>query len=199
MSQVTLIRPGLTEFDRQHRIQGSLDLPLNAEGELEIDEIFELLQNEGLEVLYCSPTNPAVSTAEYLGERLGIPVKTLEGLSNCDLGLWQGRTIEEIKSQYPKVYKQWRESPGSVCPPGGEANSETLERSMKSLVKPLKKEVRFGLVVCEPLATLISCNLRGCKHELPATYCCRERGPLVEKLDVVSVNGEPRATVVSSS
>ena len=75
MFQVTLIRPGLTEFDRQHRIQGSLDLPLNAEGELELDTIFESLQGEDLEVLYCSPTNPASSTARQLGERLGIPVE----------------------------------------------------------------------------------------------------------------------------
>jgi phosphoserine phosphatase len=199
MFQVTLIRPGLTEFDRQHRIQGTLDLPLHAEGEIEIDNIYEAIRDEKLEILYCSPTNPAAATAERLGERLGIPVKELEGLANCDLGLWQGRTIEEIKSRYPKVYKQWRESPDRVCPPGGEANTESLERSMKSLVKPLKKETRFGLVVCEPLATLISCSLRGCKHELPAAYRCRERGPLVEKLVVESINGEVRATPVGSS
>ena len=196
MFQIVLIRPGLTDFDLQHRIQGSLNLPLCTEGELEIDALIEPLRDSGIEVLYAAPTDPARSTAERLGEALGIPVKELDGLSNCDLGLWQGLTIEEIRRKYPKVYKQWKDSPDSVCPPGGEDNTDALQRAMKALGKPLKRKISFGLVVCEPLATLLSCALRQAKHELPVAFRCSERAPLVEELLVESIAGGVKATAV---
>lgn len=196
---ITLIRPGQTEFDRQHRIQGSLDLPLTTEGEAEVEAILNQLQESAIEVLYTAPDNPALATAERIGQVLEIPVKPLEGLTNCDLGLWQGLTVEEIKRKYPKVYKQWKESPDSVRPPEGDENTESLSRAMKSLSKPLKREIPFGLVVSEPLATLLSCQLRQVPHKLPAAYCGRDRAPLVERLEVQSVKGEVIATSVGSS
>lgn len=198
MFSLTLIRPGATEFDHQHRIQGALDLPLSADGESEIDAVAEEVRASGIEVIYTSPNEPALSTAQRLGEALQIPVKTLEGLSNYDLGLWQGLTIEEIKHKYPKVYKQWKESPDRVCPPEGEENTEALKRAMKALAKPLKREIPFGLVVCEPLATYLSCSLRNCKHELPRSYCKNERPALVEQLEIEAVDGLLKATAVSS-
>jgi len=198
MFSLTLIRPGSTEFDEQHRIQGALDLPLSSHGESEIETTIQQLRSSGIEVIYTSPNEPAVSTAQRIGEALSIPVKPLEGLSNCNLGLWQGLTIEEIKRKYPKVYKQWKESPDSIKPPQGEERMEALERAMKSLSKPFKREIPFGLVVCEPLATYLSCRLRHSKHELPSTYCEKERVPLVEQLEIQSADGELKATVSSS-
>jgi len=198
MFSLTLIRPGSTDFDEQHRIQGSLDLPLSAEGESEIEAIIERLRSAELEVIYCSPNEPALSTAHRIGKTLSIPVKELEGLSNCNLGLWQGLTIEEIKRKYPKVYKQWKESPGRVKPPQGEDNDDALARALKALSKPFKKGVALGVVVCEPLATYLSCSLKQSKHALPNSYCEKEKAPLVEQLELESTDGEVRATVVGS-
>ena len=199
MFSLTLIRPGATDFDHQHRIQGALDLPLSADGESEIDSAIEEVRASGIEIIYSSPNEPALSTAQRLGEALQIPVKSLDGLSNYNLGLWQGLTIEEIKHKYPKVYKQWKEFPDRVCPPEGEDNSEALQRAMKALAKPLKRKIPFGLVVCEPLATYLSCSLRNCKHELPKSYCTQERPALVEQLEIEAVNGSLKATAISSS
>ena len=198
MFSLTLIRPGSTDFDEQHRIQGSLDLPLSTEGESEIETIIERLRTTELEVIYCSPNEPALSTAQRIGKTLGIPVKELDGLSNCNLGLWQGLTIEEIKRKYPKVYKQWKESPERIKPPEGEDNDDALARALKALSKPFKKGVSLGVVVCEPLATYLSCALKQSKHSLPNTYCEKEKAPLVEQLELESTDGEVRATVVGS-
>ena len=43
MLQIVLIRPGLTNYDQEERIQGALDIPLNKQGRLEVAEIIESL------------------------------------------------------------------------------------------------------------------------------------------------------------
>src|SRR5512138_758400 len=75
MSLVAIIRPGLTEFDEQDRIQGALDLPLSEQGEAQVAQIVDRLRGLGIEQIYTSPTNPARSTAQQVGEALGVPVK----------------------------------------------------------------------------------------------------------------------------
>ena len=32
--------------------------------------------------------------------------------------------LEEIRRKFPKVYKQWHESPEKICPPEGETLTE---------------------------------------------------------------------------
>ncbi|QDU14685.1 Phosphoserine phosphatase 1 [Gimesia maris] len=160
MPTVVLIRPGCTDFDKDERIQGTLDLPLNAEGEEQVKNLVAQIENSGIETIITSSSEPALSTAEQLGENLGIPVKEKEGLKNLNQGLWQGLEYEEVRRKYPKLLKQWTESPETVCPPEGELASEAVKRVQKTLQKYLKKKQNFAIVASEPLATIISCLLR---------------------------------------
>ena len=107
MPDVVLIRPGCTDFDEQHRIQGTLELPLNDRGHEQVAALVGQLQDGLIEVVYTSPGEPARSTADAIGEELGVPVKEIDGLHNLDHGLWQGLQIEDIKRKFPKVFKQW--------------------------------------------------------------------------------------------
>ena len=167
MPQVLLIRPGCTDFDEQSRIQGSLELPLNERGVQQVQALVEQLREYPLEVIYTSPTQPALATAETLGSELGVPVKSLEGLQNLDQGLWEGLQVDDIRHKYPKVFRQWQDSPETICPPEGEAVSDALRRVQKSLRKPLKRKDCFALVLSEPLATLASCLLQHRRPEVP--------------------------------
>lgn len=160
MPTVVLIRPGCTDFDKDERIQGTLDLPLNAEGEAQVKNLVAQIEHSGIETIITSSSEPALSTAEQLGENLGIPVKEKEGLKNLNQGLWQGLEYEEVRRKYPKLLKQWSESPETVCPPEGELASEAVKRVQKTLQKYLKKKQNFAIVASEPLATIISCLLR---------------------------------------
>ena len=162
MSTVRLVvRPGETEFDGQSRIQGSLDLPLTDLGRQQVSEIVEQLRREAFDVIYTSPTEPAASTAEIIGQALGVPVKIVDGLANLHQGLWQGLPLEEIRRKHPRVYKQWEEDPESVCAPNGEECEEAQERVEQALKKPLKRDESFVVVAPEPIATLITSVLRG--------------------------------------
>lgn len=167
MSIVAIIRPGKTEFDEQDRIQGSLDLPLSEQGEAQIGAIVDQLRGLDIEQIYTSPTDPAISTARRVGDALGVPVKEVEGLKNVDHGLWQGLCVDEIKRKQPKVFKQWHDAPGSICPPEGETCEDAFERACKGLKKPLKRKGAFAVVSVEPMASLIESVVRGDTPQMP--------------------------------
>jgi len=161
MSTVVVIRPGCTDYDDQHRIQGSLDLPLNERGRAEVDSLVQQLAQTRLDVIYAPPSEPALSTASAIGDSLGVPVKENDGLRNLDQGLWEGLTVEEVRRKFPKVYKQWKESPESICPPEGETVDEAMRRIRKMLQKPLKRKAAIAVVASEPLASLVTWVVTG--------------------------------------
>jgi len=193
MTNVVVIRPGCTDFDEQHRLQGSLDLPLNDLGKQQVARLAAELADAPLEVLYTGPCEPAKTTADTIGELQGIPVKEIAELCNVNQGLWQGLQLEEIRRKFPKVYKQWHESPEKICPPEGETLTEAVERIEKALHKPLKRKKAFGIVASEPLATLVGCVLRGSKPELPQDLSETSRTALVERLETNGKNLPPGA------
>ncbi|MDB4614212.1 histidine phosphatase family protein [bacterium] len=167
MSNVVLIRPGCTDFDEQNRISGDLNLPMNDRGQGQVDEVLAALRESEFGVIYCDPTEPARTTAGSVAEDHGVRVKERDELRNMDHGLWQGLQLEDIKRKFPKVYKQWKDAPETICPPEGEPFPEALARIKKFLKKPLKKETPFAIVASEPLATLIQCVIEGRKPALP--------------------------------
>ncbi len=193
MLDVILIRPGWTDFDEQNRIQGSLDLPLSPRGQKQVAELIDQLHDTKPEVIYAAPSEPARSTAEAIGAGLDVSVKELKGLRNLNQGLWQGLQIDDIRRKYPKVYKQWRESPETICPPEGETVSDAVQRVRKALSKPLRRKDSFAVVACEPLATLIRCVIKGSKPEVPGPISSGTETRLVEVLQAndaaLPVNG----------
>lgn len=153
-------RPGETEFDGPHRIQGSLDLPLTDRGQLQVQQLTDALRGETIDVIYASPTEPAATSAHMLGESLGIPVKVVEGLANLHMGLWQGLLADDVRRKQPRVFKQWEDHPETICAPEGEDCDEALERVTAALRKPLKRDESFLVVAPEPIATLVVSVLR---------------------------------------
>lgn len=180
MPQVVIIRPGCTDFAEQNRIQGSLDIPLNPRGLQQVEEVVLQLSQCPLEVIYADPSEASRRTAEAIADELGIPVKLSEDLRNLDQGLWQGLQIDDIRHKYPKAYKQWQDSPETICPPEGETVPEAVERVRRVLRKPLKKRKVIGVVVAEPLATIIASIVRNERMEIPEPNCQCHSAPRLE-------------------
>ncbi len=165
MIQIVLIRPGSTDYDQQGRIQGTLDIPLNAQGAEEVRRTIQGLSNLGIVAVYCGPCQSAVETATAISEATDAKLKKLDALRNIDHGLWQGMLIEDVKRKQPKVYRQWQEQPETICPPEGETANDALQRVQTGLSKLLKKhkEGTIALVVSDPLASVIHGYLCGCE------------------------------------
>jgi probable phosphoglycerate mutase len=162
MLEIILIYPGSTDYDQQERIQGTLDIPLNAQGNAEVAGVVDQLREKGIEMVYTPPSEPALETAKAIAKGLGTKLKKLDRMQNLDHGLWQGMRIEDVRQKQPKVYRQWQEQPENVCPPGGEMLSQAEERVRNGIIRLLKRhnEGVIGLVVPEPLASLVRCFLQ---------------------------------------
>ncbi|MCA9038763.1 MAG: histidine phosphatase family protein [Planctomycetaceae bacterium] len=182
MASILLIHPGYTEYDEQGRIQGRLDLPLSDKGEHQVDDLAELLSGAPLEVIYCGPCESARSTADRIADRLDIPVVELSGLCNVDQGLWQGMKLDDLQRKNPHIFKQYQETPESICPPEGELAADAQKRIQKSVNKILKGKSPCAIIVPEPLASLIACSLQSKRLEFALLNKANQCRDLVEVL-----------------
>ncbi|MEN1678011.1 MAG: histidine phosphatase family protein [Planctomycetota bacterium] len=158
MRKLLLIRPGATEYDRQGRILGTIDMPLSQDGMEQVRAAAESLAEEAPVALYTSPCQSATETAELLGDALDLRARKLDKLFNLDHGLWQGMLVEDVRDKQPKVYRQWQEQPETVCPPEGETVLAAMQRVAGVLKKLLRKHSGDGavaLVAPEPLASVV--------------------------------------------
>jgi len=192
MSTAILIRPGATDFDQQARIQGGLDLPLSDAGRQQVRDLIGRLSEHSIDIVYASPTEPALSTAREIAASLDVPLKELDGLENLSHGLWEGMLLDDVRRKHPRVYKQWREAPIAVCPPEGETCAEAHERVQRVLKKPSRRRQTFAIVAPEPLATLIASVLRGQEPSLPGPICgCSDQ----QRVEVVEVAAPANASI----
>ncbi|MEM6799332.1 MAG: histidine phosphatase family protein, partial [Planctomycetota bacterium] len=157
MQRILLVRPGATEYDRQGRIQGTIDMPLCDDGRQQVEASVDAIAAEAPVAIYSSPCQAAVETAAAIAGERKLKPKTLDKLKNLDHGLWQGMLIDDVRSKQPKVFRQWQEQPETVCPPEGETVMAAMQRVAGVLKKLLKKhkDETIALVTPEPLASVV--------------------------------------------
>ncbi len=183
MSTIVLIRPGCTDYDAQSRLLGTLEMPMNYQGMEQVEEAVQQLQQQGirLQAILASPADPACSTARAIATAQGgVKVKELEELRNVDQGLWQGLPEADVRKRYPKVFRNGRQTPQSICPPEGETLGDACQRMHKVINKAIKKHDVFAIVVCDPVATVIRCTLQRRSPALNACLCGEEGRKAIE-------------------
>jgi broad specificity phosphatase PhoE len=162
MLRIVLIRPGATDYDGEERIQGALNIPLSHQGLTEVAKAVDQLRDLKIEMIYTSPNESAMQTADILAKDLDVRLKKLDRMQNINLGLWQGLLLGDVRHKQPKVYRQWQEQPENVCPPEGEMIEQADQRIAATMHKLLRKHKDgvIGLVVPEPLASLVRRHLK---------------------------------------
>jgi broad specificity phosphatase PhoE len=163
MSILYFMPTGETTFEQQSRVESTAGAPLTEQGVEQVTEVLHRLSAQHVDAVYCSPGEAERQTAQLAGKALRAKVRLAPNLRELDYGLWQGLTVEEIRRRQPKVWRQWNEAPGTVCPPGGETLEEVqarLRKTVKGILKRHKDE--SPLLVLRPLALgLLRCSLEG--------------------------------------
>lgn len=126
--KLLVLRAGGSAWDREKRIVGATDLPMDKAGQDEIAHEVEALNGLRLSVVFCAPDEASRATAEMLAEATGAKVKTLAGLREIGMGLWEGVLGSELETRCPSSYRQWLEDPTSVRSPEGEAYADAEDR-----------------------------------------------------------------------
>lgn len=102
VTRFCLVRHGTTDWNRENRIQGRTDTPLNEQGRKEIGQLAAALKDEGWEVVVASDLQRAAESGEIIGRMLEIPVFFHKGLRERNFGPLEGLTAAEIEAKYPE-------------------------------------------------------------------------------------------------
>ncbi|HEX5127550.1 MAG TPA: histidine phosphatase family protein [Rhodocyclaceae bacterium] len=126
LTRLCLIRHGETDWNVEHRVQGSIDIPLNARGRQQAQAAAETLfsdaQQNAFAAIYCSDLRRAHETASIIASRLNLPAITDAHLRERNYGGLQGLTADEAEQRLPGVHPRNRGTRDpALVPPGGES------------------------------------------------------------------------------
>ena len=121
VTRIVAIRHGETDWNVDTRIQGGLDIPLNATGRQQAARMAQALRHEPITAIYSSDLARAWETAQYLGDALGLPVTPDAGLRERGFGHFEGKTFAEIEALLPDQALRWRMREPDFAPSGGES------------------------------------------------------------------------------
>ncbi|MAU10877.1 MAG: hypothetical protein CL607_13730 [Anaerolineaceae bacterium] len=122
------IRPGETDWNRLNRWQGQVEIPLNAHGIEQSKRLAQFMRPLGIQTLYSSNLRRASDTAKILASTLNTKPIYDQRLRERHMGEWQGLVLNEIKTWYPKKYKQLRARPFEYQIEGGESRRQVMAR-----------------------------------------------------------------------
>ncbi len=114
------LRHGETDWNREHRTQGSTDIKLNETGVAQAAQAAALLGQHGIAVVYCSPLQRARRTAEIVAAALGVEVREHADLREANFGAHEG----EVMGAW---FAAW--AAGEAVPEGGESFADVRARA----------------------------------------------------------------------
>jgi len=103
MTDLYLVRHGETDWNRQRRIQGLTDIPLNETGRAQARATGMLLSRRHWNAIFSSPLGRAVETASIIASEVGLGAPALvDALVERNYGLAEGLDWIEIERRYPR-------------------------------------------------------------------------------------------------
>lgn len=130
MTRIYLVRHGETDWNRDRRLQGILDVRLNKVGITQSRRIAKRFSSLRALRVYTSPLSRALHAAKLLqcyGRDCLMMVEPR--LREIDHGAWTGMTMDGIALDFPEEFESWQSRPDRVRPRGGESLQEAYRRA----------------------------------------------------------------------
>ncbi len=120
---VAFIRHGQTDWNREGRLQGSSDIPLNDTGREQARDVERMLEQWTWDAVVSSPLRRARETAQIVADGLGLPLgPAYDDLVERDYGPLEGLPDTEVIARWPdRDY------------PGAEPLDSVVERCLRGL------------------------------------------------------------------
>ena len=177
------IRHGQTDWNRDYKLQGSSDIPLNAEGREQAHEAAGILADGGWEVVVSSPLRRARETARIIAHDLGLELgPSYPALVERDYGPLEGQSSSETVARWP--HRDY---------PGAESLDSVVSRGLAGLARVADDFrdrdvviVAHGTIIRYTLAALAGRPLDAIRNGSISTF--RLDG---DRWEVLTVNGQP--------
>ncbi len=161
-SRIFLIRHGETNWNKEGRFQGQIDIPLNNNGKDQAKKASKYLREINFNKAFSSSMNRPYETAQIILNKSDLKIKKIDELVEISHGLWEGKLENEIKKQWPELLKNWHQKPEQVVMPEGESIREVSERSVKAwreICLTQKNEDLTLLVAHDAVNKTLICNI----------------------------------------
>jgi 2,3-bisphosphoglycerate-dependent phosphoglycerate mutase len=106
-TRICIVRHGETDWNVERRVQGHIDIPLNANGLAQAQAVARGLAGHAFAAAYSSDLDRAWQTAQALAAALGLEVLRAPGLRERHYGVLQGLTTAEVAVRYPTAYAHY--------------------------------------------------------------------------------------------
>ncbi len=161
VTHFVLIRHGQTEWNREERFRGRVDIPLNETGKAQASKIAAHLAGEQFDAIYSSPLQRALQTAAPLADAKQLQVQIEPGLNDISFGALEGLNLEEARRSFPEVVDKWLNEPGHCKFPKGDSVKTLRERLETTLDALAAKHSRQTValvshrVVCHAVVCMV--------------------------------------------
>jgi probable phosphoglycerate mutase len=132
-TELILIRHGETDWNRELRFQGHVDVPLNDIGHEQARRLGLRLAGETAQQLISSDLMRAQQTAAPAALQLSLPVVTSASLREQFFGIAEGMRSDEIQTLHPRAWEEWLEFREDHAMPEGESPLQFHARILAAL------------------------------------------------------------------
>lgn len=132
-TRLLVVRHGETDWNRQQRFQGQIDVPLNATGMAQAARVAERLAADRHDALFSSDLQRARETAAPLGAAWRMPPLALSGFREQNFGVLEGLDVPTIQARHPDLWQRWLEHRADFALPGGESLRQFHARVMAAV------------------------------------------------------------------
>ena len=138
MTELIIIRHGETDWNRQHRFQGQIDVPLNATGRQQAQRLAQALADEPLDAVLTSDLQRAQATAQAVvqtPQHEGRHTWAVEPLwREQSFGVLEGLDVPTIQREHAPLWSRWiLHEADYALPGGGESNQMFHDRVLRAL------------------------------------------------------------------
>jgi len=137
-TDLILIRHGETDWNRELRFQGHIDVPLNDMGHEQARRLGLRMAGEHAQHLVASDLMRCQQTAAPTSLQLSLEVHTDAGLREQHFGEVEGMRADEIQAQHPRAWEDWLKFQEDHAMPNGESPRQFHARIMAALAKIVK-------------------------------------------------------------
>jgi probable phosphoglycerate mutase len=177
-TRLCLVRHGETEWNAARRIQGQIDIGLNAIGQRQALAAGRWLSGAGIVAIYSSDLQRAWLTAQAIGSALGLDPVARPALRERCYGIFEGLTYDEAKRDHPAGYAAFEGRNADYDFAHGESLKAMFERVTTSLREIVASHPGGNVVVVVHGGVLDIVNrfVRGNSLEMPRDFLIPNAG-----------------------